>query len=209
MQFKNDRSYYLPMGKGDDTRAAILERATSEASVFGLDGISIGRLASLMGMSKSGLFAHFGSKEALQQAVVSGVVDQFRIHVVGPVLKIPTAEGRLRGLLKNWLAWTRSRHGAGGCPLIAASVELDDQPGALRDLVVTAQREWLDAITRMAKKGVEEGDFEPGLDVDQFAFDFQSIGLGHNHAHRLLNDPSAENRALAAFDGLINRAKKA
>ena len=197
------------MGKGEDTKAAILDRATGEASIYGLDGISIGRLAGLMGMSKSGLFAHFGSKEALQRAVVDGVIEEFRVGVVGPVLSLPTAEERLRALLVRWLSWTRDRHGVGGCPLITAAVELDDQPGPLRELVAEAQHQWLNVIQRMVQKGIDEGDFVPGTDVEQFAFEFQSIGLGHNHAHRLLKDSRAKRRALTALDRLIEAAKTA
>jgi AcrR family transcriptional regulator len=196
------------MHKGELTRTSILERAAGMASVRGFEGISIGRLASEAGMSKSGLFGHFGSKEALQHAILAFVVDDFKTHVIAPALRPLTGEARLRALFSGWLDWTGQEPLTGGCPLMAASVELDDQPGPLRNYLVEQQEAWLDCIRRMAQKAVAEGVFRDGLDTRQFAFEFQGIGLGFNFAQRLLNDPHARNRAKSALDRLIQSARR-
>jgi len=195
------------MHKGELTRASILERAVSMASVHGFEGISIGRLAADAGMSKSGLFGHFGSKEALQHAILEFVVEDFKINVIAPALHESTGEARLRSLFARWLEWTGQERLTGGCPLMTASVELDDQPGPLRDYLVSQQEAWLDCIRRMAQKAVAEGRFRDGLDTRQFAFEFHGIGLAFNFARRLLNDPNALQRAKNACDRLIESAR--
>jgi AcrR family transcriptional regulator len=195
------------MQKGEQTRASILHQAVSMASVRGFEGISIGRLANETGMSKSGLFGHFGSKVALQLAILDFVVEDFKLNVIGPALREPTGETRLRALFGNWLDWTGTERLAGGCPLVAASVELDDQPGDLRDFLVEQQEGWLDCIRRMAQKAVAESVFRDGLDTRQFAFEFHGIGLAFNFARRLLHDPEARARADHAVDRLIDSAK--
>ena len=194
------------MGKGDTTRAAILRQAVSMASVHGLDGLSIGRLAELAGLSKSGLFGHFGSKEALQQAVLESVVDDFRSRVISPALREPTGLSRLQRLFADWIGWAAADEKSGGCPLLGASIELDDQPGELRDYLVDQQKAWLDCIARMATQAVSQSEFRSDLDVEQFAFQFLSIGLGFNFAYRLLDDASAQQRAEVAFRQLVANA---
>jgi AcrR family transcriptional regulator len=196
------------MGKGEETRAAILRKAVSVASVQGLDGLSIGRLAELSGLSKSGLFAHFGSKEALQKSVLECVVDDFRSRVILPALREETGLERLRHLFAAWLDWAAEDEKASGCPLLAASIELDDQPGELRDYLVEQQKAWLDCIVRMAAKAVTQAEFRRDLDVQQFAFQFNSIGLGFNFSHRLIEDAHAARRAHAAFEQLVDSATR-
>ncbi len=178
------------------------------ASVLGFEGISIGRLASEAGMSKSGLFGHFGSKEALQHAILDFTIDDFKTRVITPALREPTGKARLTMLFSNWLDWLGRESFAGGCPLMVACVELDDRPGALRDYLVTQQVAWLDRIRRTVQKAVAEGVFRDGLDTRQFAFEFQGIGLGYNFARRLLNDSNARNRAQLAFTRLIQSVKR-
>jgi AcrR family transcriptional regulator len=194
------------MGKGDSTRAAILRQAVALAGVQGLDGLSIGRLAELSGLSKSGLFGHFGSKDALQQAVLESVVEDFRARVILPALRERTGLSRLRRLFDAWISWGAADDKSGGCPLLGASIELDDRPGALRDYLVEKQTAWLDCIARSASKAIADGDFRTDLDVEQFAFDLNSIGLGFNFAYRLLEDTTAPQRATAAFRQLIASA---
>jgi AcrR family transcriptional regulator len=177
------------------------------AGVLGLEGLTIGRLATQTGMSKSGLFGHFGSKEALQFAVLETVVEDFALKVVRPALKEATGEARLRKLFSSWMKWASADEQTGGCPLIGAAVELDDRPGELRDYLAEQQIEWLDCIRRMAQKAVAEGNFQTGLDTRQFAFEFHSIGLGFNFSSRLLNDPDALKRARAAFNSLVQKSK--
>jgi AcrR family transcriptional regulator len=194
------------MRKGQATRASILRHAVSVASVHGLEGLSIGRLAERSGLSKSGLFGHFGSKEALQKAVLESVVDDFRVRVILPALREATGTSRLRRLFDAWLAWATEEQRAGGCPLLGASTELDDQPGELREFLVERQHAWLDCIARIARKAVEQREFRADLDVEQFAFEFNNIGLGFNFAHRLLDDDRARDRAARAFESLVATA---
>ena len=195
------------MSKGENTRAAILSEALEVASIKGLQGISIGSLAARIGMSKSGLFAHFGSKDSLQQGVLETVVARFEENVVMPVLGMPSGEQRLRALFVNWLHWTDEINLKGGCPLIHAAIEFDDQPGPLRDYVADQQERWLDSIQRMAKKAVKQGEFREDLDAGLFAFELNAIGWGHNNAKRLLRDPDARRFAFASFERLLDDAR--
>jgi AcrR family transcriptional regulator len=194
------------MTKGHLTRTAILGEAVAMASVHGLKGLSIGRLAESTGLSKSGLFGHFGSKQALQRAVLERAVEDFRIRVILPALREPTGLARLRRLFADWIGWAAADDKLGGCPLLGACIELDDQPGELRDYLVDRQRAWLDCISRMATNAVACSEFRGDLDGEQFAFEFHSIGLGFNFAYRLLDDVKARQRAEAAFAGLVATA---
>jgi len=194
------------MIKGESTRASILRHAVSVASVHGLEGLTIGRLAERSGLSKSGLFGHFGSKEALKLAVLESVVEDFRARVILPALREPTGSGRLRRLFAAWLDWAAEEQRDGGCPLLGASIELDDRPGELRDYLVDKQRAWLDCIARITRKAIDDGELRRDLDVEQFAFALNSIGLGFNFAHRLLADRSARARATRAFESLLASA---
>ena len=195
------------MSKGAETRAYILTQAISMAGILGLEGLTIGRLATQTGMSKSGLFGHFGSKEALQFAVLETIAKDFSLKVISPALKEPTGETRLRKLFSNWMEWANDEKQEGGCRLMGASVELNARPGELRDYLAEQQIEWIDCIRRMAQKAVSESIFRAGLDTRQFAFEFHSIGLGLNFSLRLLRDPAALSRSQVAFDSLIQKAK--
>lgn len=196
------------MPKGDDTRTAILEEAANLASVMGLNGLTIGTLASHTGMSKSGLFRHFGSKEALQVATLRAGVDLFTSVVVRPALKAPRGLARVRALFDRWLDWETGKGLAGGCLFIAASIEMDDRPGEVRDYLVATQREWLDLIARTARYAFEAGDLRPDLDVDQFAHELNAVVLGFHQAHRLMRDPAAVRRARIQFDRLVRDARR-
>ena len=191
------------MSKGTATRQRIVDQAIALTRVAGLEALSIGHLAELTGLSKAGLFRHFGSKTGLQQAVLAACVDEFRSHVIVPALRAPTGIERLTRLLDSWLDWTAAADCAGGCPLLGAAVELDDQPGALRDYLVEKQRAWLDCIRAAAARAVADGDLRADLDIEQFAFEFNSLGLGFNFAHRLLGDTAAATRARTALKRLI------
>jgi len=195
------------MRKGDRTRATILDEAADVASLVGLNGLSVGTLASHTGMSKSGLFRHFGSKEALQVATLRAGVDRFMETAVRPALKAPRGEPRVQALFQRWLQWATAQGLSGGCLFIAASIELDDQPGPPRDYLVTTQRQWLDLIATTARFAVEAGDFRAGLDVNQFAHEFNAILLGFHQAARLLRDPKAVERAETQFNRLLADAR--
>lgn len=194
------------MNKGHRTKDTILGESANLASILGLSGLTIGSLANHTGMSKSGLFRHFGSKEQLQIETLESGVDRFATAVIHPALKTARGLGRLQTLFDRWLAWATGQGLPGGCLFIAASVELDDQPGAARDYLVTTQRQWLDLIATTARKTIETGQFRPDLDCDQFAHEFNAILLGFHQASRLMLDPRAGDRARAQFERLLRDA---
>lgn len=192
------------MSKGEETRGSILDTATATAARVGLQGLTIGSLAGATGLSKSGLFAHFGSKEGLQLEVLQHARDDFIDAVMRPALKATRGEPRLRELFERWLAWEDA---PGGCIFIAASSEMDDEPGPVRDRLVRDQRDWLDAIAQVARGAVSEGFLRADLDPDQFGYELHGVVLSYHHAHRLLADPQARQRAWRAFDSLILAAQ--
>jgi AcrR family transcriptional regulator len=191
------------MSKGEQTRSAIVTRSLDLASVVGLNGLSIGALAEHTGLSKSGLFAHFGSKEALQLAVLDAAEERFIEKVVRPATAAPRGVARLRVLFDRGIEWDKSWAGPGGCVFQASAVELDDQPGPLRERLVRAQRQWRDTLVRAAQGAVKTGEFPTDFDCEQFAHDFVAIQLGYMQASRLMGDPKAEARARVAFERLL------
>ena len=197
------------MSKGASTRAAIVEKGVSLATQVGLEGLTIGRLATDLGLSKSGLFAHFRSKEALQIQVLDAAAERFVDEVVKPAVREPRGEPRVRALFDRWLAWTKSNSGPGGCLFVAAAAELDDRPGPVRDRLVALQKGWLEMIAIVFRTGATEGVFRPDLDPEEFAHDLYSVMLGFHHASRLMRDPRAEKRAHAAFGRLLSSARRA
>ncbi len=197
------------MAKGDNTRTAILDRGVRLATQVGLEGLTIGRLATELHLSKSGLFAHFRSKEALQIQVLDAAAERFVDEVVKPAVREPRGEPRVRALFDRWLGWARSNSGPGGCLFVAAAAELDDRPGPVRDRLVALQKGWLEMIAIVFRTGVTEGVFRTDLDPEEFAHDLYSVMLGFHHAKRLLNDPHAEARAQAAFGRLLSAARAA
>lgn len=195
------------MGKGELTRQAILERAVGLASAMGLEGLSIGRLADDLALSKSGLFAHFGSKEALQVQVLQRAAERFIEVVVRPALGAPRGEPRLRALFEKWCTWPKAVPQPGGCIFVAAAVELDDRPGPARDLLVQLQKDWLDTLAGAVRIAVAEGHFRRGVDPEQFAFEMYAVMLMGHHATRLLRDPRAGERTRRAFEALVAAAR--
>ena len=154
------------MTKGDETRARILRHAAKVASRDGLEGLSIGELATALEMSKSGLFAHFGSKEDLQIEVLRAAAVDFEERVIRPALKQPRGAPRLRALFERWSKWASAPELPGGCIFAGASFELDDRPGPVRDYLVEEERRLLDVLSRSAQLGVESGLFRQDLDCD-------------------------------------------
>lgn len=195
------------MRKGELTHQTILERAIRLASRVGLHGLSIGGLAEELGLSKSGLFAHFKSKTELQVQVLQTATAVFTERVVRPALTKPRGEPRVRALFDGWLAWDLDQVLEGGCIFVAASAELDDTPGPARDALVQSQRDWLDALAQAARIAVAEGHFRKDLDVEQFAHDEYAVMLGFHHSKRLMRDPQAEPRARRAFEALVAAAR--
>jgi AcrR family transcriptional regulator len=193
------------MTKGDETRNAILTQATAVAAKVGLTGMTIGQLAAHTGMSKSGLYAHFASKEALQIEILRHTRERFVDQVVRPALRSPRGVARLRVLFDAWVTWSESME-EGGCLFVAASSELDDQPGPVRDALVRDERDWLEMISTVAGTAVSEGEFRHDLDLEQFSYELHALTLAHQHASRLLRDPKALDRVHRAFDSLITHA---
>jgi len=196
------------MGKGDLTRHAILERATALASRLGLGGLTIGHLSEELGLSKSGLFAHFGAKDALQVEILRFAAARFVTEVVRPALAEPRGEPRVRAIFERWMDWGRSRVVPGGCLFVSSATELDDRPGPARDELVRLQREWLETIATCFRSGIAEGHFRADADPEQFAHDLYAVMLGCHHALRLLRDPAGESRARAAVEALLAAARR-
>jgi AcrR family transcriptional regulator len=186
------------VSKGEATREAILDAAGRLARHVGLGGMTIGTLAAETELSKSGLYAHFRSKEALQLAVLDHTRARFVAEVVAPALTAPRGEPRVRAVFENWLKWDAQ---PGGCLFVAASSELDDQPGPARDRLVRNQRDWLDTLAEVFRTGVSEGQFDG--DPEQFAFDLDGVMLSCHMSSRLLGDGSAEARARRSFESLL------
>src|SRR5690349_16208396 len=152
------------MNKGERTHSTILDHATGLASQVGLTGLTIGVLADELELSKSGLFAHFQSKEALQIDVLNHAAQRFSEMVVRPALQEPRGAPRLRALFERWLKWENDIALPGGCIFVAATTELDDRPGAVRDRLVELQRDWIEVLRVSVRKGVDAGLFRADTD---------------------------------------------
>ena len=196
------------MHRGDLTRQGILEHAAGLASRVGLEGLTIGRLAQDLDLSKSGLFAHFGSTAGLQIKVLEHAAARFTEVVIRPALAAPRGEPRLRALFERWRRWPKESGMPGGCFFVQAAVELDDRPGPARDLLVRQQKDWLDVIATVIRTALAEGHFRKDVEPEQLAFEVYGTMLAWHHAARLLRDARAEARARAAFEGLIARARR-
>lgn len=173
------------------------------ASQVGVSGISIGALAERTGMSKSGLFAHFGSKEDMQLAVVETSVERFAETVVAPALREKRGLPRLRAMLRNWLAWYQVVNLPGGCPIQSAAIEFDDQPGPIHDAVRLALSRWRETLARAVRISIEEGHLRPDTDVEQFVFEAKGIVMSYHQSSRLHKEQKAAERAMLAFDRLV------
>jgi AcrR family transcriptional regulator len=196
------------VSKGEATRQHILGEALALASEVGLYGVSIGALAERARMSKSGLFAHFQSKEALELAILDEAVARFVADVVSPALREPRGEPRVRALLVRWLDWSRAEYMPGGCVFVASISDADDRPGPVRDRLAATQRDWLDTIATCVRGGVKEGHFRQDLDAEQFAHEVLTTAYGHHLLSRLLRDPTADARWRAATERLLADARK-
>ena len=163
-------------------------------------------LAAGLQLSKSGLFAHFKSKEALQLEVVEEAMARFAQTVVLPAIGAPRGEPRVRALFDGFLTWIDAGERRGGCFFMALAHEFDDRPGAVRDLLVRSQRDWRGAIGKAARLAQDEGHFAVDLDTEQFAYEMVGIGMAYQQAFKLLGDPKARARAQAAFEALVERS---
>ena len=193
------------MKKGERTKTLILDDALALAGEVGLEGLSIGSLAGRLGLSKSGLFAHFGSKEDLQLATLQHGQRRFEATVFRPALAIPRGLPRLRALFDNWLDWIARVARPGGCVLLAAAMEYDDRPGPVREALVAGQRELRGAVAKAVRLAIQEAHLCSDTDPWQLAFEVtgNSKLLEDLSDRGLLDDPRALNRARAAFERLI------
>jgi AcrR family transcriptional regulator len=195
----------MALTKGEQTRVTILDEALKIASKLGLEGLTIGSLADATAMSKSGLFAHFGSREDLQLAVLEHAAQRYGERVFVPVLKIERGLPRLRGLFERWIDWTLESGLPGGCIMISTAIEYDDRPGPIRDAAIANQHRG-NAITQKAVRlAIEEHHLKPDTDPEQIAFEMLGIVLASHNHRRLLGDKEARKRALTAFEELIAR----
>jgi AcrR family transcriptional regulator len=185
--------------KGDRTRQSILGRAVDLASLEGLEGLTIGRLAEDLGMSKSGLFAHFGSKEELQLATIEAARDVYLAEVFRPALDAERGYPRLIAICRAWLAYVKRGVFPGGCFFAAASFEFDGRPGPVRDAIAKIMDDWMLAIVKAIRMAQEEGHLQP-IDPEQLAFEINSLFFGANFAYHLRRDRKALDRAMKGIE---------
>ena len=183
--------------KGAATREAIIDRAYEIARFSGIEGLSIGPLAGAVGMSKSGVFAHFGSREDLQLAVIESAATRFGEAVFLPALSQPRGLPRLRALMHNWFEWVRGN--SGGCVLLGSVTEYDDRPGPLRDQVMHNEQRWRDLLRRAIQLAIECGHLRAG-DTDQYAFELYAFPLAVHHEAGLFGYERARRHGDAAVE---------
>ena len=178
------------LARGERTRAAVLRRAADIASVEGLDGLTIGRLAADLQVSKAGVFAHFGSKEELQLATIRAASERFVDDVVAPALDVPDGLDRLVALCDRFLSYSRRGVFPGGCFFFSVAAEYDAKPGRVRDEVAAARRGWLDTYAAVVTAAQRKGELDPGADPAAVAFELDALGMAANLHARLCDDPA-------------------
>jgi AcrR family transcriptional regulator len=191
--------------RGSRTRQAILEVAVDVASAEGLEGLTIGRLASELKMSKSGLFAHFGSKEELQLATVEAARNIFIREVIRPSFEVEKGLPRLWKLCDVWLAYVRTEVFRGGCFFAAAAAEFDGRPGHVRDRVAEIMKEWLATLRGAVSEALDAGQLNADADPSQLAFELNALEMGANWAFQLYGDRQAFSRAR---DAILERLRR-
>jgi AcrR family transcriptional regulator len=186
--------------KGAATRETILDRAYEMARFAGIEGLSLGPLAQAVGMSKSGVFAHFGSREELQLAVLQSAATRFGNYVLIAALSQPRGLPRLRAIMRNWFEWGRLE--AGGCVLVGSVSEYDDRPGPLRDQVLHNEQRWRSELQRAAQLAIDCGHLRDG-DTDQYAFELYAMPLAMLHEAGLFGYERARRHGDAALERWI------
>ncbi len=184
-----------PQARGLRTREAILARAVDIASVDGLDGLTVGSLATQLHMSKSGLFAHFGSKEELQLATIEVARQIFISQVTRPAISAPRGMARLWGLINQWLILVEKRVFSGGCFFSAASFEFDSKRGVVHDRIAAIMREWMDVLTLAVEQAQKAGHIHAKVNSTRLAYEIHGVAMGAHWAHQLLDDKQAYSRA--------------
>jgi AcrR family transcriptional regulator len=190
--------------KGQQTKAAIIEAALGLASQIGLEGLSIGALAEVTGMSKSGVFAHFGSREELQISVIREYHDRFEAEVFYAALQHPRGVARLQALFDNWMVQTSAEIDS-GCIYISGAVEFDDRTGPVRDALASSVATWQTALRRAVELAQAEGQLSPESDAHQIAFEIHGLILALHYEARFLRNPHATERARRGFAHILSR----
>jgi AcrR family transcriptional regulator len=190
--------------KGQQTKAAIVDAALGLAAQIGLEGLSIGALAEVTQMSKSGVFAHFGSREELQISVVREYHNRFEEEVFHPALNLPRGLPRLRAMFASWMKRTSVELDS-GCIYISGAVEFDDRPGPVRDALAWSVQTWHGAMKRAITLAKEEGHLEQAVDEDQMLFEIHGLILALHYEARFLKNPGSIARASAGFENILQR----
>jgi AcrR family transcriptional regulator len=194
------------MGHAAATRERIMESGLAVMSRYGLGGVTLGVLADRAGMSKSGLFAHFKSKEEVQIELLDYSVRYGYPYIVEPAMREPEGLPRLRAVVLNWFGWAPRSGLPGGCPIAAGMFEFDDVEGPVRDKIVALEAAWRGFLWDLTQRTVELGHLRLDLDVDQFVWELGGIYLAHHVSQRLLRSPKMEQRAATSFEALIERS---
>lgn len=190
--------------KGQQTKAVIVEAALGLATHIGLEGLSIGALADVTGMSKSGVFAHFGSREELQISVIREYHVRFEQEVFYPAMEAERGVARLRALFGNWMKRTSIEIDS-GCIYISGAVEFDDRDGPVRDALASSVRTWLAAMRRAIEQCKEQGELHADVNADQMLFEIHGLILALHYEARFLKTPGSIDRANAGFDNILAR----
>ncbi len=190
------------------TKERILSSGLSLLARDGFSGITLGVLAQQSGMSKSGLFAHFGSKEEVQLSLLAETERRAAHTFIDTAMAKPQGRRRLQALVEGWLGWSEKAGLPGGCPIAAGMFELDDMAAdnPVRQRLLTMEQQWRALLAQLTTEAKDLGEFSADLDVDQFVWELCGIYLSHHTSHRFVRDPQARERALSAFGGLLSRA---
>jgi AcrR family transcriptional regulator len=191
---------------GKATRDRILDAGLDLLSASGFAGVTIGVLANQVGMSKSGLFAHFKSKDDIDIALLERMADVAQKHVVIPAMRIQEGLSRLTALVENWLGWSTKAGLVGGCPAAAGMFELDDVEGPVRDKLLELEKQWDKILKQFIVEAIATGELRKDLDVDQFIWELMGIYLNHHASRRFMRSRDATMRAKKAFQGLVARS---
>jgi AcrR family transcriptional regulator len=194
----------MTLSKAEQTKATIIDAALRLASQIGLEGLSIGAIAEVTQMSKSGVFAHFGSREELQISVVREYFDRFERSVFTPSLSTPRGLPRLRAIFTHWTAQVALEIQS-GCIFISGAVEFDDRTGPVRDALEQSVNIWLAAVKRAVKLTIEAGHFLPDLDPKQVVFEIHGLILALHYEARFFKSPRSIDRAKLGFENLLSR----
>ena len=192
---------------GKATKDRILDAGLNLLSTSGFAGVTIGLLASQVGMSKSGLFAHFKSKEDIDIALLDHMVALGHKNVVLPAMRAQPGLPRLTALVENWSGWSTKAGLVGGCPAAAGMFELDDAEGPVREKLFELEKQWNQLLNQLIAESINSGDLRRDLDIDQFIWELMGFYLNHHASRRFMHDREANLRASKAFQGLIARSR--